>query len=142
MSFTAKIQRTIHAPVSKVWDGLTLPELVKQYFFGTTLVTSWKPGTPIYFRGEWEGKAYEDRGIVLQYQAGKMLEYNYFSSWSDLPELPENYQVIRYQVKQLGESTILTITQRNIDTLEKKQHSVQNWGGLMQALKKLMELKG
>jgi len=139
MSFTAKIQRTIHAPVSKVWDGLTLPELVKQYFFGTQLVTTWQPGTPIYFRGEWEGKPYEDKGTVLQYEAGKMLEYDYFSSWSDLEDLPENYQRITYRVKAKGNGTVLTITQRNIDTLEKKVHAAQNWAGLMTALKKMME---
>lgn len=141
MSFTAKIQRTIHAPISKVWDGLTLPELVKQYFFGTQLVTTWQPGTPIYFRGEWEGKAYEDKGTVLKFEPGKMLQYDYFSSWSDLEERPENYQTIIYRVKSKGSSTVLIITQSNIDTLEKKVHSVQSWGLLTKELKKLMESK-
>lgn len=139
MPFTAKIQRTIHAPISKVWDGLTLPALVKQYFFGTELVTSWEPGTPIYFRGAWEGKSYEDKGTVLKFEPGKMLQYDYFSSWSDQEDRPENYQSITYRVKAKGNSTILTITQRNIETLDKKVHSVQNWSGLMLALKKLME---
>ena len=139
MPFTAKIQRTIHAPISKVWDGLTLPALVKQYFFGTELVTSWEPGTPIYFRGAWEGKSYEDKGTVLKFEPGKMLEYDYFSSWSDQEDRPENYQSITYRVKAKGNSTILIITQRNIETLDKKVHSAQNWSGLMDALKKLME---
>lgn len=139
MSFTAKIQRTIHAPVAKVWDGLTNPALVKQYFFGTDLVTSWKPGTPIYFRGAWEGKSYEDKGTVLKYEPGKMLEYDYLSSWSDLEDRPENYQTITYRVKAKGDSTVLTITHQKIDTLERKLHSVQNWKGLMKELKKLME---
>lgn len=141
MSFTAKIQRTIHAPISKVWDGLTLPELVKQYFFGTQLVTTWQPGTPIYFRGEWEGKPYEDKGTVLKFEPEKMLQYDYFSSWSDLEERPENYQTIIYRVKSKGNSTVLIITQSNIDTLEKKVHSVQSWGMLTKELKKLMESK-
>lgn len=139
MSFTAKIQRTIHAPVSKVWDGLTLPELVKQYFFGSNLVTTWKPGSPIYFRGEWEGKPYEDKGTVLKFEPGKMLQYNYFSSWSDLKDSPENYQTITYRVKSKGDRTVLIILQGNIDTLEKKLHSAQNWAALMKELKKLME---
>ena len=55
MSFKLSVQRTIHAPIEKVWDGLTNPELVKKYFFGTQLVTTWAPKTPIFFRGEWEG---------------------------------------------------------------------------------------
>lgn len=139
MSFTAKIQRTIHAPVSKVWDGLTRPEWVKQYFFGTELVTSWQPGTPIIFRGEWEGQAYEDKGTVLKYQPGEVLEYDYYSSWSDQPDLPENYQSITYRVKSKGKATLLIITQRNIETLEKKVHSMKSWAGLMTGLKEMME---
>ncbi|HLP93157.1 MAG TPA: SRPBCC domain-containing protein [Saprospiraceae bacterium] len=141
MAFTAKIQRTIHAPVSKVWAGLTQPELVKQYFFGTNLVTSWQPGSPVYFRGEWEGKPYEDKGTVLQFEPEKMLRYDYFSSWSDLEDRPENYQIITYRVKAKGNSTVLSLVQQNIDTLEKKVHSVQNWGALLDALKKIMEEK-
>ncbi|MBN8677611.1 MAG: SRPBCC domain-containing protein [Chitinophagales bacterium] len=141
MAFTAKIQRTIHAPVSKVWAGLTQPELVKQYFFGTNLVTTWQPGSPIFFRGEWEGKPYEDKGTVLQFEPEKMLRYDYFSSWSDLEDRPEHYQIITYRVKAKGNSTVLSLVQQNIDTLEKKVHSVQNWGMLLDALKKMMEEK-
>lgn len=139
MRFTAKTQRTIHAPVSKVWEGLTQPEQVKAYFFGTTLLTSWQPGSPIRFTGEWEGTPYEDRGTVLRYEAGKLLEYDYLSSWSNQEDLPENYQVITYKVKPKGDRTILTITQRNIDSLEKKIHSVKSWAVLTKALKKLLE---
>jgi uncharacterized protein YndB with AHSA1/START domain len=139
MSYSIKVQRTIHAPIEQVWAGLTQPELVKQYFFGTDLVTTWEPNTPIEFIGQWEGQAYRDKGTVLHYESCKMLRYNYFSSWSDLEDLPENYQVITYRVKSKGTSTILTIEQAGIDTLEKKQHSAQNWSALMIELKKLME---
>jgi uncharacterized protein YndB with AHSA1/START domain len=33
-----------------VWRALTEPELVKEYFFGTTLVTDWAVGSPIVYR--------------------------------------------------------------------------------------------
>jgi uncharacterized protein YndB with AHSA1/START domain len=139
MSFKLSVQRTIHAPVEKVWDGLTNPDLVKKYFFGTQLVTTWQPKTPIFFRGEWEGKPYEDKGTVLKYEPNKVLSYDYFSAWSDLQDLPENYGIITYRVKKKGNSTILTISQGNIDALSKKIDSVKNWTGLMVELKKLME---
>lgn len=139
MRFTAKIQRTIHAPASKVWAALTQPERVQQYFFGARLRTSWQPGTPIVFEGEWEGKAYRDHGTVLKFEPETMLQYDYFSSWSDQEDRPENYQRIAYRLKKQGESTVLTIIQRNIDSLEKKVHSAQNWVGLMDVLKKMLE---
>jgi uncharacterized protein YndB with AHSA1/START domain len=122
-----------------VWEGLTLPELVKQYFFGTQMVTTWVPGTPIFFRGEWEGTPYEDKGTVLKYEPQKMLQYDYLSSFSNLEDRPENYQTIIYRVKSKGNSTVLSISQRNIDTLEKKVHAVGSWTLLANSLKKLME---
>ncbi len=139
MAFTAKVQLTIHAPVAQVWDGLTNPVLVKQYFFGSELVTTWQPQTSIFFRGEWEGKAYEDRGTVLSHEPLKALSFDYFSSWSELEDSPENYMIIKYQVKVKGESTVLVISQSNIDTLEKKIHSAQNWKNMLSELKKLLE---
>jgi uncharacterized protein YndB with AHSA1/START domain len=139
MSFNLKVQCTIHAPIEKVWEGLTNPELVKQYFFGTQLVTTWQPQTPIYFRGEWDGKAYEDKGIVLKFVPHKILEYDYLSSWSNLGDRPENYQIITYRVKSKADSTVFTIAQNKIDTLEHKVDSIKNWKALMVELKKLME---
>lgn len=139
MAFSLKTQLTINAPIERVWAALTQPELVKQYFFGTDLVTTWEPQTPIYFRGEWEGKPYEDKGTVLSFVPLQSLEYNYFSSWSDVEDAPENYQIIRYKVKPLGAKTMLIIEQHNIDTIDKKVHSLQNWKGLMMEIKKLLE---
>jgi uncharacterized protein YndB with AHSA1/START domain len=139
MSFQLKVQQTLHAPIEKVWDALTNPELVKQYFFGSQLVTTWQPNTPIVFKGEWQGTAYEDKGTVLKFEPNKMLEYDYHSSWSTLEDRPENYQIITYRVKSKGNSTVLTIEQRNIDALDKKIDSTKNWKGLMVAIKKMIE---
>lgn len=139
MAFSLRTQLTINAPLERVWAALTQPELVKQYFFGTDLVTTWEPQTPIYFRGEWDGKPYEDKGTVLSFVPLQSLVYNYFSSWSDLEDKLENYQIIRYRVKPLGAKTVLIIEQHNIDTIDKKVHSLQNWKSLMVEIKKLLE---
>ncbi len=64
--FTAKASTTIHAPASNVWDAITKPELIKQYMFGTDVITDWKVGHPIIYRGEWQGKPFEDKGKVLK----------------------------------------------------------------------------
>ena len=134
-----KTSTVINAAVSKVWDALTNPEVVKEYFFGTNLITDWKEGGPIRFTGVWDGVAYEDKGTVLKYEPGKMLQYDYWSSWSGNADEPENYQIVTYRVKPKGDSTTVTITQSNIKTLESKVHSAQNWGMLMKNLKGLLE---
>jgi uncharacterized protein YndB with AHSA1/START domain len=138
MAFTAKTQLTFNAPIAKVWALLTEPALVKQYFFGTDLVTTWEVGTPIFFRGEWEGTPYEDKGTVLKFVPEKELQYDYRSSWSTLPDLPENYQIITNRVKSKGNQTILTIMQTNIATIEQKNDSSKNWKGLMKSMEKML----
>ena len=69
----AKVTTTINAPPSKVWDALTKPALIKRYLFGTEVTTDWKVGSPITYRGEWQGKTYEDKGKILEIEPGKRL---------------------------------------------------------------------
>lgn len=56
---------SINAAPSKVWDALLDPEAIKQFMFDTDVVTDWKTGSPIVWRGEWQGNPYEDKGVVL-----------------------------------------------------------------------------
>jgi uncharacterized protein YndB with AHSA1/START domain len=129
----------IQADKAKVWDALTRPELIKQYFFGTYTTTDWQPGSEIIFEGEWEGKQYRDKGTVLEYKEGKMLKYNYWSSMSGIEDKPENYAVITYRVSGEDGNVTLTITQENIPDEKMKKHSAANWKTVMEGLKKLVE---
>jgi uncharacterized protein YndB with AHSA1/START domain len=129
----------IKADVNKVWDALTKPELIKQYFFGTEAVSDWKVGSPLIFRGSWEGKSYEDKGTILKSEPGKFLKYNYWSSMSGVKDEPENYANVSYQLSSKKDGTELTITQDNIATEEMKKSSEKNWGIVMEAMKKLLE---
>ena len=56
----------IRAPIEKVWDALINPETIRQYMFGTQVRSDWKAGSAILWKGEWQGKRYEDRGVILQ----------------------------------------------------------------------------
>jgi len=52
MSITSDASTIINTPASRVWQAITNPSIVKQWFFGTTVESSWKVGEPIIFRGE------------------------------------------------------------------------------------------
>ena len=43
----------INAPLGAVWDALVTPEAIKQYMFGTTVVSDCKEGSPIRWKGTW-----------------------------------------------------------------------------------------
>ena len=137
-NFKTNYRTIIKAPTEKVWNALTNAEIVKQYFFGSDQVTDWKVGSPIYFRGEYEGKSYEDKGIVQEYVSNKKLSFSYLSSWNALEDKPENYLLVQYEVKEVPEGTELTITQSNYDE-EKAKHSAENWKIVIDGLKKIVE---
>jgi uncharacterized protein YndB with AHSA1/START domain len=130
---------SINAKTDKVWDALTNSSIVKQYFFGTDLVTTWKPEDPIYFRGTWENTPYEDKGIVKTFIPNKSLSYTYKSSWDPLPDLPENYLLIQYELFDKGNFTEVKITQESHDE-EKAKHSEENWKTVLNEMKKLLEI--
>jgi len=138
-TFVAKATITINAPAARVWDALTQPELIKRYLFGTQVTTDWRVGSPIVYEGTWEGKAYRDKGKVLQVEPGKLLVSTFWSSLSGLPDVPENYQTVRYELSAEGGGTRLTIIQDNNDTQEAAEHSEQNWKMVLGGLKKLLE---
>ena len=129
----------INAPVAKVWDALVNPTMIKQYLFGTNTVSDWKVGSPIAFKGEWEGKTYEDKGVILRLEPGRLLEYTYFSSFSKLPDIPENYQTITIELSSRETHTFLSLSQDNNPTREAQEHSEKNWGMVLGSLKKLLE---
>lgn len=135
----AHLQVRINAPVGKVWEALTRPEIVKQYFFGTNLHTDWKEGGEIRFIGEWEGKAYEDRGTILTVVPNQMIRYTYWSPLSGTDDRPENYVNITYELEGDGNSTILEITQDNFPDEKLKLYSEENWRKVLVNLKNIME---
>lgn len=136
--FKSIYQTTVKASIDKVWEALTNPVIVKQYFFGSNLETDWVVGHPIIFKGEYDGQSYQDKGIVQEFVPHQTLSFSYLSNWSGLPDKPENYLLIKYEVQDLGDSTALTITQANYDE-ERAKHSAENWAGVIDGLKKIVE---
>lgn len=137
--YTAQTSVTIHATAPRVWDGLTKPELIKKYFFGTDTETDWKKGSPITFSGVWEGKPYRDKGIVTDILPGKFVSYSYWSSFSGKPDVPENYGHVRYDLSGGDDDVTVTVTQDGLDSEQQREHTISNWNMVLGNLKKLLE---
>jgi uncharacterized protein YndB with AHSA1/START domain len=136
---TLKTSITFDAPMAEVWKGLTDPAMVKQYFYGTNLKSDLKVGNPITFSGEWDGKKYEDGGIILDADPPRLLKYTYWSSMSGTEDKPENYANITYELSEANAVTTLTIIQDGVKSQEAADHSEQNWQSVFNGLKKLIE---
>jgi uncharacterized protein YndB with AHSA1/START domain len=136
---TAKTHITIHAAPDKVWLALTTPAMIKQFMFGADVHTDWKIGSPLTYTGEYQGKNYEEKGTIKQIEPGKLLAATHFSSMSGKPDVPENYALVMYQLEATGATTVLTVTQDNIDDDKGVEGSVKNWTGVLQTIKKIVE---
>jgi uncharacterized protein YndB with AHSA1/START domain len=139
MPYSTSATTSINAPAEQVWQALTRPELVKKYFFNTDLVTDWKVGSPLFFRGEWDGKAYEDRGTVLSFEPMRSFSYNYWSSFSGFPDEPARRQIIRYELEPGDDGIHVAVHQSNVDTQERADHSGKNWRAVLEACKTFVE---
>lgn len=134
-----KASVNINAPSEKVWNALVTPEAIKQYMFGATVVSDWREGSPIIWKGEWQGKSYEDKGTILQLKLGQVIQYNHFSPLSGLPDEPENYHVVTVKLTSKGNRTYVALTQDNNTTEEERDHSERNWEMILAGLKKFVE---
>lgn len=136
-----KIEKSIelNASKEKVWDGLTNPEIIKQYMFGTETICDWKEGSEIIFQGSYEGTSYKDKGVIQKIIPQKFLQYTYFSSFSGLEDKPENYHLITYELQDIDGKTKLTLRQENIQNKESQEHADKNWGFVLFTIKEILE---
>jgi uncharacterized protein YndB with AHSA1/START domain len=137
--FIARASTKVNAPKTKVWAALVTPAAIKQYFFGTDVASDWKEGSPITWRGEWEGKRYEDKGVIVQLKPARALQFTHFSPLSGLPDKPENYHTVTIELSDAGPETRVTLTQDNNATEDARAHSEKNWNMVLGGLKKYVE---
>jgi uncharacterized protein YndB with AHSA1/START domain len=135
----AKASTTIEAGAAEVWDALVDPGKIKEYMFGTNVSSDWDVGSPITWKGEWEGKAYEDKGVILQLTPRRVLQYTHFSPLAGLPDQPENYHTVTIELAENGSATNVTLSQDNNPTEKEREHSEKNWAMMLDGLKKFVE---
>ena len=141
MDRTLKVEKEVHiqAGPDVVWKALTDRETIKKYFFGTEAISDWQVGSSLIFQGEWEGKTYQDKGTILAADAGKKLQYSYWSGFSGLEDVPDNYSLVTYLLSSESDQTTLTLTQEGFAGEEALAHADGGWTMVLDNLKKLLE---
>lgn len=135
----AKSTITINASANDVWHALTTPALIKRYLMGADVHTDWKVGSPLVYTGSYEGKPFEEKGVIQKVVPNELLQATHFSTSSGKEDKPENYARVTWSLAPSGNATEVTVTQDNIDKPEGVAASEKNWLMVLKGLKKVVE---
>lgn len=136
---TTTVSVAIAASPAAVWEALTTPEQIRQWFFGVETETDWTKGSPIVHRGEYQGRAYEDKGTILRFEPERRLVHSHWSPVSGRPGTPENYQEVTWALAERDGTTELTVSETNLPDEQAKETTEQAWAGALDGLKRLLE---
>ncbi len=136
---TANAAIAINAGKREVWDALVNPSAIKHYMFGADVESGWREGSEIIWKGEFNGKKYEDKGVILKIEPERELQYTHFSPMSGKPDKPENYHTVTIYLADGADKTEVSLIQGNNDDEESRLESEKNWNEMLEGLKKYVE---
>lgn len=137
----------IEADASRVWFALTNPHQTKKYMFGCEAISDWKVGSPLLWKGVWEGKEMVFvKGHIVAIEPEKLLAYTVIDPNSDIEDIPENYLTVTYELKSINGLTRLTVTQGDFATVANSEqrykdsyNNGEGWNPILMEIKKLLE---
>lgn len=138
---------TINAPAEKVWDVLTNPQQTKRYMFGCETVSNWKPGSPLIWQMQYEGKDFVPvKGTIVKIDPNKYLHYTVIDPNSSMPDIPENYLSVEYALAPQGNNTELKVTQSGFEhaangeaRFKEAYNNGEGWNPIMVQIKQIAE---
>jgi uncharacterized protein YndB with AHSA1/START domain len=106
------VERTLNAPIAKVWDALTDVDQMRQWYFD---LKEFKPevGFEFEFMVEHEGNTYHHLCKVTEVVAQKKIAY----TWRYKGEPGDS--LVTFELSQEGERTRLKVTHTGIETFPK-----------------------
>lgn len=127
----------IHSTPSRVWEVLTNPEMIAQYFTGAKTETTWEIGSEIIFTHVYEGKDFRNKGVILNFEPNHLLRYTYWTAFSNAEDSPENYTTITYILTKINSKTNLGLTQTNFKDVDWYKGLEVGWNVVLEKIKEL-----
>ncbi|MCI0157858.1 SRPBCC domain-containing protein [Leifsonia shinshuensis] len=141
-NYVARAEVDVRAPRRAVWTVLTSSGANPEILMGAEVVSEWKLGSRIVWRGEWQGRAFEDHGRVIELDDRDepwRIVLTHFSPLSGQPDVPENYHTLHFELEETPAGTHVTLDQDNNPTVEAAQHSQQTWETMLRGVKAVAE---
>jgi len=128
----------IRSTAQQVWDSLTQSAFTTKFFFGRTVESDWKQGSP------WKMVMPDGRldvfGEVLVSDPPHKLQLTWAVDWIEDPNPPKPV-IITYDIEAAGEAVKLTMTQHATSPIPHKyvKAGAQGWAMILSSLKSLLE---
>lgn len=135
------IQKTvqIEAPPALVFDAITNPKHIINYYPVDKVEAGKQVGEAIVFSGEIGGVAFKDDGIIETFERPFEFSYHYWSDNHGTERSPENEMTIRYSLVEHANGTQLTLEHSNLLTVERQSMMNDTWEFLLDSLKTYVE---
>lgn len=134
------------ADKTQVWDLLINPEMTKQYMFGCELISDWKVGSPVLWKGKTEdgSEVVYVKGKLLEFEEGQKITMTTFDPNAGWEDIPINHVNFSYELMEVENGTELTVIQGDfagaIDGQKRYEESKAGWSQMVIPLmKKLVE---
>jgi len=137
--FISYAQKDIGAPPERVWELLTQPGSDPDIMFGAEVISDWKVGSPIRWKGEWQGTSFEDKGEVIEIDPPSRLVVTHFSPMSGEADAPDHYHRLSFELEPTDQGTHVALTQGGNADQEAADHSAANWEMMLDGLKRAAE---
>jgi len=132
----------INKEIIQVWDALVNPEMTRKYMFGCDVISDWKVGSPIVWKGSTDGVEYV-KGTLTDIEPGKTLSFSVFDPESGDENIPSNYLTTTYMLDPAGDKTTITVTRGDyakVNNGKKRFNDTsKSWGFVLDTLKEILE---
>jgi uncharacterized protein YndB with AHSA1/START domain/DNA-binding transcriptional ArsR family regulator len=127
----------IRTTPEKLWAAITQPEFTKQFFYGTAVRTSLKPGEPIDHVNADGSIALS--GTVIEVTPPRKLVHTFVTQHSE-EEAKERPSRVTWEIEPRGEACLLTLTHDDFDGETTTFRNVRlGWNPVLSGLKTLLE---
>ena len=134
--YSLAVETVIATEVEKVWHLLVDPVELGKLFWGSTVESDFKAGSPIVWKGMWEGKAFQDDGKITRVEKNSLLQCTHWSPTSGTPESPN---LLTWELTKVKGGVRVVMRHENIASLEMKEHSEPMWKQLLERMKDTLE---
>src|SRR3954453_9871387 len=123
----------VRASADDLWSAMVDP--AARWMVGSQITSTYVVGEPITFDGEWEGKQFQDHGVIVEVERPRLLRYTHYSPLSGQPDVPESYHHLTFTLEEHDASTDVTLEQDGNGSAQEAEHATANWEQVLGALR-------